>query len=550
MRITILFITFFFVSINLIARTIKVDYGFGVDISQKMIVVNQDISSLNNQQEGIVSSILIDNNIYYFENEINELSIGTAYWVKNKAEVSYTLYFTPLPLLHITTKEEIVKDEKVLAEFTITESNSKTISSPIGIKIRGGVSIWFPKKSYRIEFWADKEGTNTADVSLLDMRSDDDWNIQAMYTEQLRITNKVSFDIWKRINTLYYQHLEKNAINGSRWEYGELFLNDKYQGVYGVSEPVDRKQLKLKKYNEKEGIQGELYRGECTCCYNPTNLLPEYGNPVWENMFKYDYPKEIPADWNNLMTFRKFISESTENDFLNNYKLYFNVENAVDYFIFLNLLRANDNKGKNLYLAKYKANEPYFFVPWDLDAVFGAGWDGNPIDITDDILTNYFYDRLLRDYTSDGFRIKVKKRWGELRKSWVNVNEIVKMFYEKHDYLQEIGIYEREEKVWGYDYEYDPQNRFDYLSSWLTRRIKFLDSKFEFFGSGIDDVKPDYKGPWGEIQIFNLSGQMIKTFNNILFNEEMILSSGLIKGIYIFKMKNVYLVESKKVIIN
>jgi hypothetical protein len=37
----------------------------------------------------------------------------------------------------------------------------------------------------------------------------------------------------------------------------------------------------------------------------------------------------------------------------------FNIDNAVDYFIFLNLLYASDNIGKNNYVAKYDTGQQW-----------------------------------------------------------------------------------------------------------------------------------------------------------------------------------------------
>lgn len=139
------------------------------------------------------------------------------------------------------------------------ETNQSFLEFHIGIQYRGGWSQSLPKKSMEIEFWTDSTGTETVDHSLLGMRSDDDWNLQAMYNEPLRIRSKTSNDLWRMINTLHYQNQEPKAINGIRMKYVELFVNNEYRGLYCLGEKVDRKQLKLKKYNGN--IRGELYKG-------------------------------------------------------------------------------------------------------------------------------------------------------------------------------------------------------------------------------------------------------------------------------------------------
>ncbi len=49
-----------------------------------------------------------------------------------------------------------------------------------------------------------------------------------------------------------------------------------------------------------------------------------------------------------------------------------------------------------MYIAKYKEDEPYFIVPWDLDATFGRLYS-NSIRLTtpNGVLRNRLYTRLL-----------------------------------------------------------------------------------------------------------------------------------------------------------
>ena len=56
-----------------------------------------------------------------------------------------------------------------------------------------------------------------------------------------------------------------------------------------------------------------------------------------------------------------FVIYSSDEQFYTQYQTYFNIENAVDYFIFLNVARALDNAGNNLFVARYNVNEPYLY---------------------------------------------------------------------------------------------------------------------------------------------------------------------------------------------
>lgn len=376
--------------------------------------MNQEVDEVNAQSPfGQFSKIVLGNEFEMLQ-LISNFEYGEDYPVKNElTSDDYSLYFTRLPIISITTANTIVDEPRLHAYFFMSEPGQEITSSSIGIEYRGGWTQTLPKKSLRIEFWEDLEGNETKDVSLLGMRSDDDWNLQAMFNEPLRFHNTTCFELWRKIDTLYYMNEEPDAINGIHMKYVEVFINGDYHGVYGLGERIDRKQLKLKKHNGT--MRGELYKGSEWDAATLFMDAPMYNNDtvVWSG-FEYEHPEE-EIDWENLHDFVSFVAHASEQDFLDNYPSYLKTGNAVNYFIFMNLLRATDNRGKNTYIAKYSTDEPYFIVPWDLDGTFGVAWDGSNENKTDDILSNGFFDRLLNDCSPNGFVEQLQSRWAFLR---------------------------------------------------------------------------------------------------------------------------------------
>ncbi len=539
---------------------------YQIDHSEKLIVINQDVVQVNTQWTGEKSAIMLDE-LYTFDVPPLVVAIGVAYAVKDPSNVSYVLYFTQLPLVNITTGNEIVDDPRVLSQFTFSESNGNVVTSKLGIEIRGGTSRFFPKKSYRIEFWEDDEGLNTLDYSFLGMRSDDDWNLQAMYNEPLKLRGKTNNELWREIHTLYYQASEPEAITGVRMEYVELFLNGHYNGVYALSERVDRKQLKLKKTRDNGSFRGELYKGESNGVANrflDTDPLPP-PDPLFWGGFEYEYPDEIAPDWTLLRDFVSFVVYSSDGTFSAQYKDKFDVTNAADYYIFLNLMRAMDNRAKNLFIAKYDSNEPYFYVPWDLDGTFGNDPLGDRDNVTNDILTNGLYNRLNLQTEAGGYARVVKARWDALRASVITVPNIMGMFMQNHNYLLSNAVYEREEMVW--DFTYDADN-LTYMTDWTTERLAFLDDYFAAnFTLGLADLQDQsfikiYPNPAVdqvtvslsnntfpvEASIYTLTGQKVmqQTFEK---NSNSLEVSKLSAGIYFVVIRSDELNETKKLII-
>ena len=164
-----------------------------------------------------------------------------------------------IPTITIQTNDEILDEPKVLGTFTFTDINGEVTTSNIGIEIRGGFSQSFPKKTYDIEFWNDAVGDETLDVQFGDLRKDDDWVLDALYNEPLRLNSFITHKIWLEMNQLYYAEQEPKAKSGADVMYVEVTVNDEYKGIYLLSEQVDRKLLKLKR-NDNDVIRGELYK--------------------------------------------------------------------------------------------------------------------------------------------------------------------------------------------------------------------------------------------------------------------------------------------------
>ena len=89
------------------------------------------------------------------------------------------------------------------------------------------------------------------------------------------------------------------------------------------------------------------------------------------------------------------------------------VDNFIDYYIFINLLSAFDNTGKNIFLGRKSEEDSFFIMPWDLEGSFGLLWDGSNVGYND-ILSNNLYDRLF-ELNPNNFNTKVKDRWFDLR---------------------------------------------------------------------------------------------------------------------------------------
>ena len=414
---------------------------------------------------------------------------------------TYTLYRSEMPLITITTDGPIVNSPAVHGVINVADADGNVITMHAGFKIRGTSSQHYDKKSYRVELWADETGTLMADTTFLGLRSDDDWNLEAMWAQPLRLRDKVANELWMEMYQLPYIENEPDARSGIRMVYADVFINDEYLGVYALTERMDRKQLGLRKYNGN--IRGVLYKGNGPGA--PTfDSLPDYDNTqdTWDN-YEWVYPNESDTaiDWNHLYSFTNFVMNASDNVFYSQCSAQFDKDNAIDYYLFINSLMAMDNMGRNLFLARYKKSSSYMYLPWDLDAIWGLDTDGHKTYNTAGLKSNGFFDRLTQDCNDNGFVASAKARYNELRNGILNTEHIMEMVQAQYDALVECGAYDREHEAWP-DFTVD-ESQLTYMSEWLDNRFNYLDGEINAgCGTwGIEDPEPD-EGPSRHVEVF------------------------------------------------
>lgn len=470
--------TLFFITVVCNAQNLNLnilEHHFGIDEHNSLVVSHiNHIENFNDTSYYTGITIKLNEVSYSFNEVPDRIDYTNFYWITDLNTLQqYKLYFTSLPIINISSSTAIIDDPKVLASFSYSDQEQIVVSN-VGIELRGGSSLSFPKKTFDLEFWEDDIGDDTHNVRFKNMRSDDDWILDGIYNEPLRIRSNMAHKLWLEMHAPHYIVNEPEAKSGANVEYVELFLNGVYNGLYNLSEQVDRKQLKIKSYNGS--MRGELYKGDSWGA-STFGSLPTYSNTSREwGGYEKKYPnKNDVTDWSNLYQFTDFVMNSSDSDFGNDVWSNFNFDNFTDYFLFLNLLRATDNTGKNIYLAKYNKDEPYFYIPWDLDGCFGTIWNGANENISDDVLVNGFISRVL-DLNSNNEKAMIASKWLSYRNSIFHQDTLVNSITTQYNFLLNNRIYEREYMVYP-NYSFSPQD-VTYTLDWLNERLLFLDTYF------------------------------------------------------------------------
>ncbi|GAB3890421.1 hypothetical protein GCM10028803_01200 [Larkinella knui] len=458
------------------AQPIPIESGrYQIDNSLKLIVCNKPPEFPAGQS---LPTLRFDKD-YTFTQSVTAFETGKPYKVKN-GNTTFTLYFTSFPLVDIKTqgnKTISTTDDRTKGTFSLTNGSDQPFTSSMGIRIRGNISRTFPKKSYNMELWKDPDGNEELETSLLNMREDSKWYLLAMYNEPLRLNNATSHDLWLNMHKVYYAAQEPDARSAIRTRYCDVFINNAYAGVYLFTEPMDRKQLKLKKTADDGTIRGELYKsGGWSDATRFIGLPAPPANPTDETWAEWemDYPDPY---WTDLYELTKFVTQSSGADFKAKVSQKFRLDNLIDYFIFHNLLNATDNFGNNQFLARYKEGQPYFLIAWDLDGTFGYTTTNERPGDTRSINSNGLFERLLA-LDPDGFKSKMRSRWFALRKSDFSLQALKNKLGANYNLLTTEGAYERETMKWAGTVK---TTDLAVVNSWLETRLNFLDEYFALF---------------------------------------------------------------------
>lgn len=355
------------------------------------------------------------------------------------------------------------------------------------VRHRGATSLGYDKKNYAVKL-LDADG-QSLDESLLGMRSDNSWILDAMASDVARMRNRVSTDMWLDFSTPpYYADLEPSMSNGTHGQFVEAFIADRYWGLYCLTEKIDRKQLKLKKYKD-DTVRGILYK---SVGYDNLHLItdpdPDATSFTWQG-WESAYPdvrKDEPFDWMPLFDFVQFLCQEAPS-FDIKYHLPERADLPVwmDYNLFCDLLHADDNACKNQYVYCRDITalpaEPLSICPWDLDATWGRDW--KRVMLAPESNCNVANAVNYHLYMSQGDNgASIDARWAQLREGPFTADAIWPYFERYFDLFTTSGAGAREEQRWnginGVELDFEAER--EYIHSWIPRRISYLDGDYHY----------------------------------------------------------------------
>ena len=510
-----------------------------------------------------------------------------------KAQVNLTE--SNLPIFIIETGNKTIVDEpKIVAQLKIIDNGSGKrnritdlptgYAGKIGIEIRGSSSQMFPKKQYGFEIYNDaEEGIN---VSLLGLPKEEDWILNAPYTDKSLIRNALAYK-WGSALGNY----------APRTKFCEVVINGAYKGVFKLTEKIkrDNNRVNISKLDATTTTGNALTGGYIIKIDKQTVREERAGiHPIFQStgkehklffISKYPDSDDINAKQKEYIQgyvtdFEKSLLQFNFNDPLKGFRKYIDENAFIDYLIVNELTKNPDSYRLSTFLYKKRDDlgGKLFMGPiWDFDLALGNVnycTNGNPegfvfeynsICPEDYWLIPFWWKRMLEDPL---FVQRLNDRWKALRKTvysteklWSDIDSMSNLLSESQarnfKEWPVLGSY-----IWPNFYVSKTYNEeIVWLKNWVKLRTAWLDnqfqSKLEEFKvreSGINNVYPNpvsdfltiqttiYKpGPF-QFKIVDQQGRLCYTNNsvetNIGYLEKKIDMTNFGTGIYYLIIEN------------
>ena len=393
------------------------------------------------------------------------------------------LYITSLPVVVVDYSGGDLYENRVPGTMTIYDPDETDFGGhllpavyDITIGYRGQSSRNYKKHNYTIHLWENGEQYKT---SILGMRRDDDWILYGHMNDQIRLRNTVAMKVWDEFYTLPWSR-DSGAISGV---FCELIIRGKYNGLYRMSERLDRKQAQIDKENGQivRSVQASS-SGVNLVNFSNVNLRPPHDSELWYNM-EIKYPKAenvTAADWERFADLLHFAATSGDEEFAAHIGEYIDIDNFASYYVYIIAIGSSGNMTKNLYFVMNdkQADPRYLLLPWDVDGSFARSNDANKAEVGM-LSSNRLFERLVKT-NAGGFCDLCREKWNTAKQTVLSSEHFIYLFTQYYDWLDESAVWQREANAWPEfkTFTFQPERELKYISEYMTQRFAFVDAFF------------------------------------------------------------------------
>lgn len=317
--------------------------------------------------------------------------------------------------------------------FSMIKNDVKT-QGYAEVKWQGDSSLTFPKKGLRLKLYT----TDNYDEKLK-IQPKKSWkpaskfNLKAYPNDALLchdvVNANIGADIWNDNLSLPDELMNESNLGFIDGFPIVLFINNLFQGVYSFNLP--RSDFDTAKY----AIIGDQY--------TETTAFKKVGAKLDGSDFESLNPEtSTESEKNAVNSLIDFIANSSDDDFKANLTSHVDLNSAIDYLIFSNVIGDGDAWGKNQVLLSYNGTI-WHWHPYDLDGSYGLNWTGGFSIQEGKIWGN---DHMLFSRLMQLFLPQIKERYKQLR-TWLTPTYVANKYRE---YIDNVGSenYALDWKAW------------------------------------------------------------------------------------------------------
>lgn len=388
-----------------------------------------------------------------------------------------------LPVFEITTDNAAPINSEVdyvSGSINITpqpSSSDPAFSATMQIRGHGNTTWSLPKKPYKVKL--------DSKAGLLGMAAGKDWVLLANYDDKSLLRDQVAFEVGRRAGMAWTPN--------SRFV--EVFLNGQYQGNYQLTEEIkiDKNRVNIPEMDDTDNSGKSVTGGyllEVDSRDDPDDILFPTSRGVIFDLHDPDpaTPQQLTYIQNYIQQTEDVLYSANFTDPSTGYLQYLDQDSYIDWYLVNELFKNNDAVfWSSCWLYKERSGKIFMGPVWDFDIGAGninyngnndpTGWwlRSNPLTYTQ------WTKRLFDD---PAFAAAVAVRWKQLKttqfdtlSAYIDQNAAALEQSQQNNFQRWpiLGQYVPPNAEVAGSY----QGEVNYLKSWLTQRIAWMDSQLD-----------------------------------------------------------------------
>lgn len=284
-------------------------------------------------------------------------------------------------------------------------------------KWQGGSSQSFPAKNLKLKLFEDRELTKKMKIRpRADFPKTHKFNLKVNFVQPYQSRNLVNSMIAAEMAST------RGYLPGGLWNapmYGEIqgfpvnvIINGQYYALMSFNTAKGDSTWGLDDETTQFVLEGETHS-------DATRFAADTFEVGDGKDFTLEYPDDLTDQarfsMENALKFVNGSDDMAKDDFVTNFKNYFDPQSVIDWMILCELIQANDELDKNICWASYDGTR-LVAVPYDIDSTWGLDWQPQTSQpsLSNLILptqtSNKLIQAMLKYYGGD-----IKTRWNQLK---------------------------------------------------------------------------------------------------------------------------------------